>query len=307
MMSAAVIAPAHDERFRRGMTIWRFTRARAVRLYPLYLLGTLIGITAAAGSLLGNNPERWDLTSLLVATTFAMLAIPDLYGRPASHLHPLNAPSWSLFFEEMVNLAFGVFWRGLTTRRLVWIGLISGSCVALTIAARGDDGQGYTFATFLHAVARTIFGFTVGVLIARRQRAARRGTGVMFFLAICIIVMVAIAGSPLGTNRAWWGGACVLLILPLVVYTGTVFDPRSWLQPTASILGLSSYAVCVLHAPLSTMINSILRRLAHSDPLLAAPYIGISVLAGIVLCSRMVDHYFDVPVRRALSRNLSPH
>lgn len=51
VMSGFVIAHAYDERIARGMTALEFFRIRAIRLYPLYILGTLIGAAVAAATL----------------------------------------------------------------------------------------------------------------------------------------------------------------------------------------------------------------------------------------------------------------
>jgi peptidoglycan/LPS O-acetylase OafA/YrhL len=303
IMSGVVIAHAYDRRFQIGMTAWQFMRARLIRLYPLYLLGTAIGVVATAASMFGNNLDHWDSKSLLFAIIFGVLFIPDFYGRPNTRLFPLNAPCWSLFFEILINLAFGVLWPRLSVRGLLLVNLLSAIGVACFVWAWGHIDQGYTFSSFPAGVVRTIFGFSAGVLIARTTATSPRRKSAAGFLAICAVVIVVIVGWPQGAHRAFWDAASVLLVFPAVVYAGTIFDPPDWLKPAATFLGLTSYATYVVHGPLSTAIHSILRLLLRGSPAIGAPYSGMALIALLLMISWVTDKFFDSPLRRALNRS----
>ena len=74
MMSGVVLTGhAYEARFRAGMGTLDFMRARLIRLYPLYLLGTLLGIAVTLASLHGRNTQNWDSSSLLQAALLAFL------------------------------------------------------------------------------------------------------------------------------------------------------------------------------------------------------------------------------------------
>lgn len=305
IMSGVVIAHAYDSRFRAGMTAWQFMCARLIRLYPLYLLGTGIGIVAIAASMHGNNLDSWDPRSLLAAVIFGALFIPDLYGMPNTRLFPLNAPCWSLFLEILINFAFGVLWRWLNLRTVLLINLLSALGVLYIVWASGDIDHGYTFASLIAGMVRTVFGFSAGVLIARTSAASprRKSTGV--FLLICAVVMVAMVGWPDGVHRAFWDAASVLLVFPAVVYFGTLFDPPDWLTPAATFLGLTSYAIYVLHGPLSTVIHSILHLLlSPRSQTMGGPYSGMVLVVVLLVFSWITDRFFDSPLRRALNYKL---
>jgi peptidoglycan/LPS O-acetylase OafA/YrhL len=111
----------------------------------------------------------------------------------------------------------------------------------------------------------------------------------------------AILGWPEGTHREIWDGVCVFLVFPAVVYAGTLVEPPPWLRPVATGLGLTSYAVYALHAPLLSVVDSGLRRLYHGDTSRGAPYVGIVVLVALLFGCWLVDRYYDSPIRRMLS------
>jgi len=305
IMSGVVIAHSYDRRFRHGMSAWHFMRARLIRLYPLYALGTVLGLAATSASLLGNNSDGWDVTALLIATACAVFFMPDLYGRPNDRLFPLNTPCWSLFFELLVNVAFGVLWKWLSPRCLGISCALCGIGVLVAIVVCGDIDQGYTAAGFFPGLLRTVFGFSLGVLIARRVGTAPRVSSAPLFLAICAVVVVAMGGAPGGTARVIWDAVCVLVVFPAVVIASTLVDPPSWLRGPAAFLGVTSYAIYVLHASVSQIANLGLRHLLDGDPSQGAPYTGIGLLVALLFACWLVDRYYDFPVRRALTRRFS--
>jgi peptidoglycan/LPS O-acetylase OafA/YrhL len=299
MMSGVVLSHAYESRFQAGMGTLDFMRARFIRLYPLYLLGTLFGIVVTLASLLGRNSQTWDPSSLLQAALRALLLLPNFSARPMNEMFPLNIPSWSLFFEILVNLLFVIFWPLLTSRRLIALCLLTGSAVGLAIVHMGNIDQGSIASSFTVGLARTVFGFCMGVLIARRIRLVHRGKSNLRVVGIVAVVVIALTGWPEGELRAIWDAVCVLLVFPLIVYCGTIIDPGSRLRRIATFLGVTSYAVYVLHGPLTSILNSVTRHFAGGA---GAPYSGVAVLAVLLTGCWLVDRYLDMPIRRQLSR-----
>jgi peptidoglycan/LPS O-acetylase OafA/YrhL len=306
MMSGVVLSHAYETRFQAGMGTFGFMRARLIRLYPLYLLGTLLGIVVTLASMLGRNIQHWDPSSLLQAAWRALVFLPNFSATPVNELFPLNIPSWSLFLELLVNLLFVIFWPLLTSRRLIAVAALAGAAVGLAIVQQGSIDQGSVAASFTVGLARTVFGFSVGVLIARRIRHRQRSESNFGSLAVGAAVIIAITGWPEGEWRAIWDSACVLVVFPLLVYCATLIDPGSRLRAVATFLGVTSYAVYVSHSPLSSILNSATRLFARGAAEGAgAPYLGIAVLAGLLTGCWLVDRYVDMPIRRQLSRRVA--
>ena len=62
---------------------------------------------------------------------------------------------------------------------------------------------------------------------------------------------------------------------------------------------MTSYAIYVLHSPLSSILNSATRFFAVGT---GAPYMGLAVLAFLLAACWSIDRYIDMPIRRQLSR-----
>lgn len=276
-------------------------RARIIRLYPLYLLGTVLGVFVAVGSLLGRNSGNLDVSGLLWSGALAVLFLPNPFGE----LYPLNIPCWSLFFEICINFAFAVLWQALSVRRVAALCLTAGCALAFAIYHHGDIDQGSDMAGLLPGLVRTAFGFSIGILIARHLGLQPARQSNLEFLLVVALVVIAIAGWPSGKWRMLWDGTCVLLLFPLVVYWGVQIDPSPSLRRAATFLGLTSYAVYVLHSPVSACVNAAVSHgLLHVRAVAVAPYLGLTVLAILLPSCWIVDRYVDLPMRRRLQKLL---
>lgn len=225
VLSGFVLAHAYERRLRQGMELREFFVLRMVRIYPLFLVGSTLGV------LLGES--SW------VAT----LLIPNLATRA---LFPDNAAMWSLLFELIVNLAFAAVALRLNKRALVLILAVSGATLAFGTLNNGNADLGAFWNGSVYGVARCVFGFTLGVSLFRirgARHAARRRT-VLAWLLIPTLV-TALAFSP--AHRALWDLACIFAVLPGVVWLGAGWEaprprPMHW-------FGDISYPLYCIHLP----------------------------------------------------------
>ena len=113
-LSGFVLAHAYLGRLRAGMPLTTFMRLRAIRLYPLYIAGTLIG--AAMWWLLqiraGEVPDL-RLLALTLGWQTAFLPVPPTHSIDGNLFYPLNGPACSLFFELVINLCLALSARFL--------------------------------------------------------------------------------------------------------------------------------------------------------------------------------------------------
>ena len=106
---------------------------------------------------------------LLLALSFA----PLLFG--AGPIYPLNAPSWSLFDEFVVNAVFGFVAPLLTARRLqIALGAaFFALCVATFFAGSFAAVGGAEATDWPGGILRAAFSFPLGLLLHRWHMAGR--------------------------------------------------------------------------------------------------------------------------------------
>jgi peptidoglycan/LPS O-acetylase OafA/YrhL len=289
IMSGFVIAHAYEARLQKGLSSWRFVVLRMIRLYPLYLLGTLMGVWVA---LMGVG-EAFDWST--VALSLAMLPTPSF--AKGSLLYPYDNVAWSLLLEVVINVVYAFTWRRWTQRALV--AMIAASAVLLVLATliHGDANFGWTWRKLPGGVARVFFGFPMGVLLYRLASAGRLEIRSRFSPVIAAtLLLLAWRPERFGIAVDLVG---LLIAAPLAVALATRCEPPSWALRPAAALGAASYGVYAIHLPCIALLKAMI----DNDRLQAlAPWGGLVFAAGVFLLAIIIDAIYDAPVRRRLTQ-----
>jgi hypothetical protein len=180
-----------------------FVKARLIRLYPLYLVGLIIGVMVEPVGLLNT------LTGLLFLP--AVSEVAQVY-RP----YPFNVPAWSLLFELVVNLMWFPLRRAGT--RGLGAGLVVAAAVAvgaIVVSGKGDIGStGPWF--FVQGMCRVIFPFFLGVLLHRAWARGRLSFKSPWWLPAVVMCGMFMLPGP----RVLVDTVCVVVLVPLIVALG---------------------------------------------------------------------------------------
>src|SRR5689334_5049584 len=129
-LSGFVIGYAYDDRI-RGMGLAAFFKARLIRLHPLVILGSVLGLL---GLLL--DPFASPLTqqpgnlALLFICSLLLIPLPVMSER-FFNLFALNAPSWSLFWEYIANFLYAFVLYRISRRLLIILTILAGVGICL--------------------------------------------------------------------------------------------------------------------------------------------------------------------------------
>lgn len=293
-LSGFVIAYSYDKRLSADLSAVQFMKIRIVRLYPLFLAASVIGLVPLFQHFRGGTMSPIKLLATL-ATDFLMLPTP---GAARRVLFPMVPPAWSLFMELFVaNLSYAVTFCRQTTRNLIVAILLSLVLLAVAVRHQGDANIGSDWATLPGGIARVMFSFYVGVLLARIR------SGEAAFKVPGWLILAALAASMFATPFARFGIAyelfCIALLFPGLIYAG------SWAGETrprlgavlGAVLGDVSYAVYLFHYPLLlVLLSTDIRSIVRPGPLLFLPF-----LAAVVGIAYAADRWFDRPARLLLA------
>ena len=190
VMSGFVLGLAHAARV--GPSVWHgyghFLISRLARLYPLYLLTTLVCLGLALG-----RGEGW-VTPGVVASNLLM-ADTTFWDVDA-----LNGPSWAVSVEWTLNLFFPIFCLiglRLSQRWTVAVGVLCAGLLVLTsvLEVQWNDGIAGSLGVLDNRLLylRCAPEFTLGLLIWRWWEASGRVTrfGGSGWMLGCLAVMVA--------------------------------------------------------------------------------------------------------------------
>ena len=297
LLSGFVIANAYLDRLRGGMPARQFMMARAIRLFPLYLFGTGIGIGAAwlafaLGAGLLSGP------ALLLATVSSLAMLPSPTWHETIILMPINVPGWSLFFELAANLAFVLLWPKLTTRYLAAVVAVSGAGLLLATLMKGDVDLGAAWPTLAGGFLRVSCSFFAGVLLFKLFRHRKQHHSKLAYLVPLLFAASLFLDPGQGFGRVAYDLICVFALFPALVYFGARLSASS--TGSLGFLGTTSYSVYVLHMPVYMLATTGLSVFGFG----AAPWQGVVLLCGLIATSSFLTKSFDEPVRRKLSNRV---
>lgn len=295
VLSGFVISHAYDQRFSEGLGVGRFALMRIVRFWPLYVLGLSAGSLFEILLVLSHNEFAMSPSSAMMAFASGIFFIPTLNAERFGALYPLNVVAWSLFFELIVNILYAAFWPMLTGRVLRMLTLVSGVAFTIYSVLHGSANVGWVAAEIWPGLLRTVFSFTFGICLCRRN--VQIGILPLWLLALMVAFFLSV---PVPSDiLVYFQLAFILILSPVIVAAGVSIDvPKRWLW-ISTLLGTLSYAIYAIHKPLLSFAHSIGRRFGIPPPLTLFVFI---VLVG-ALCVAL-DRYYDVPLRRWISSRL---
>ncbi|VWX54665.1 acyltransferase [Novosphingobium sp. 9U] len=302
VLSGFVLYRSYLPRFRQGLGIGTFMVQRLARLYPLFLLGLMLGLAVALQQIWVADPHATAPSRLATTMLFNGLMLPSPAGLP---YYPLNVPSWSLFFEIVANLGLIVLIFRLPRVALVAICIVSAVGMAPIILRNGSGNIGALWGEHGIAFMRTAFSFTLGVIIAMLPEwrgapdvetpRASGWLGVMCIAGIGVLLALPVPKEWI----AAYDLAIILFFSPILVYLGSRTEPVRFAAPAAAFVGEVSYALYAVHWSFIEPMRAAVRYLGIAPIPAAALFLTIMVTAAWAAV-----RWYDLPLRRRLSAML---
>lgn len=299
-LSGLVISQAYQQRLALGLGPLQFLKLRVERLFPLYLLGSALGLAVACVPVVLHRSLPFPPANMAIAaiTALFMLPAPVLLAQKP-WLMPLNVAAWSLFFELLVNIAFALGLYRATRLTLVAIAVASAALLAGIAWNTGNLDLGATWPTAYAGLIRTAFSFTVGILVGRRvnKQAARVSQmalvlPVVLLLTLCVPITGPLAGPA-------YDLVCIVGLYPLLLYAGARWEPRR--PGIGALLGAISYPLYTLHGPiLALLVGALIKH----GPQEEAPRfaLALGIVMALMVIAGLADRWFDRPVRAWLAQ-----
>jgi len=319
LLSGFVIAYAYDDRWNQGLTMGNFIKRRLIRLHPMLIAGAIIGaITFLVQGGVTWSGESVSLAQVLLCLGLTFLFIPSVPGgsyevRGNGELFPLNGPYWSLFFEYIGNLLYGLLLRRLSTKVLaVFVALLGITFfwfATCNISEYGSIGVGWTLDTvnFCGGLLRMLFPFTLGMLLSRTFK-PRPVRGAFWLCSILLVALFAVpyieVMQPLCMNGVF-EMTCIMLIFPaIVLLAASCTSIGAGTNRIATFLGELSYPLYTVHYPLMYLFYAGL--IANEQyNFMSAPWQSLCVMGGSILLAIVLMKCYDAPVRKWLTKKFN--
>jgi len=293
-LSGFVMGYAYNDRL-RTMSFWSFLKARIIRLHPLVILGSLLGLIAFYANPFGITPGYNPAKVALIFLTSALMIPYGIMRQRAYNLFSFNAPAWSLFWEYVASIVFGLILFRLRRGLLLALTIASAILLCWVGHKAGNLPGGWSTGTFWDGGARVAFSFLAGLLIYRMGWHLRSRLG---FFALSVLLILALV-SPYKTGAWVREVAIITLYFPLLVIlgAGTRLSPR--MSPRMDRLcrfsGDLSYPLYMTHYSVIWIWGDYAakHKLLQSG---LAPAVLIGVIT-MVAFGCVVMQFYDKPVR----------
>lgn len=299
LLSGFVIAHAYDKKLTQGMDVYEFMKVRLIRLYPLIIIGVLLGTAI----FIVNAIVFKDVTAseITIAFASALLLIPTTaMAHLRSWSYPLNGPLWSLSFEIIINFLYVLAFPYLTKTRLYAIAIIG--AVLLAVAAYSNNGlnAGFSLNDFHLGFVRVLYPFTVGVII-KRYIIDKVDTGLMGLISAPILLIILFL-----PGKEYWSIelVSVIVIFPVILILAAKLPEMPILDKVWKPLGTLSYPLYVTHFPFVVAMSNLVKKLHLS--VLQAELLALICFCLTIIFAHLINKYYDVPVRNFLNLKFKP-
>lgn len=277
---------------------WHFYRRRLVRVAPLYWGATA---TAAAAALLVPHlmaSTQFDATHFLASLFFIPWPNPSYPPPSGNYLTPLVVPGWTLNYEMVFYLLFGLvlpfrpLLRGLLLAALFAALLIAPSLVA-------NPPESFAFYAFSYLIE-----FLLGAAIAElaMRKALPRPSTSAFLFAAGVIMLLAF--DLMHVDRA--STPVFPLAATLIVYAAVGLDHRGAVPmiPWFALLGAASYSIYLTNVFVLAALRIMWKALAlpmTSMGQIMFLVVGLAVSAAV---GTLVHLIYEKPAARMTKRLL---
>lgn len=290
LLSGYVMARSYEPAFARGIGAATFMRVRLERLYPMLLLGGLLGV-ALFRFYPPEPPAEAAQFVWIWALAGQFLLIPFLGG---GRIFAFNNVQWSIVYELLANAVHALGWRWLNLRALLLIAGVSLAALVLTAAQGESLSLGWSRDNFLPGLARVGLAYSLGVVLYRTQPRWQPRLPQLpgWLLGALTLGVLALPELPKGHPLIGW--AELASLLTLLALAALAANARA--NPgIARWLGDMSYPLYAIHTPLLAFLRRVEAHVGdgHGTPALIALLLGC---AGIVWLASLVGRWIEHPL-----------
>jgi peptidoglycan/LPS O-acetylase OafA/YrhL len=294
-LSGFVIGYAYDDRMAK-MGIREFFKSRFIRLHPLVILGTVLGLAGYFLDPFASQPPGATPFELIVLTLTSLLLIPfPIMASRYFNLFSFNAPAWSLFWEYIANIAYALVLHKISRRLLTILTLLAAIVLWIVCYRAGNLLGGWSYDTFWDGCARISFSFLAGLLVFRTGWIMNTKIG---FITLSILLSLAFI-MPYSKWNWLTEPLVVVFYFPLLIYLGAGATLQPWLRKLCVFFGKISYPLYMTHYAAMWIFASY--NTSHKPgPAQLALVISIGTLVLVGFAWLMMKLY-DTPVRQYLT------
>jgi peptidoglycan/LPS O-acetylase OafA/YrhL len=298
-LSGFVIASAYDTKFAQ-LGVGPFLLRRLVRLHPLVIVGSLLGLITFVGDPFSHLYATYGLgiTGRMFLASCLLVPYPVVHERYFNLFH-LNPPTWSLFWEYVANLLYALWLVHLGPKMLRLLTVIAAIALGYEAYHVSNLAVGFGGDTFGGGAVRMAASFLLGMVVYRAGYIIPSRLG---FPAMGALLLLAFVTPFINTANWLIDPVLALFYFPGLVALGAGVHVSARWAAFCRWSGELSYPLYMVHYPFLWLFLSYLE---HEKPSfgLQVALIPVATLL-LVLLAYLVLVWLDVPIRRCLHQHL---
>lgn len=294
-LSGFVIGYAYDDRIGK-MGLLQFFTSRIIRLHPLVISGSVLGLLAFLFDPFGGHPGLYSTGKIILAFISSLMLIPmPAIADRSFNLFSFNAPAWSLFWEYVANIVYAFVFCRVRRGLLLLLTILSAAGLCYVAYRSGHLLGGWSGPTFWDGSARISYSFLAGLLVYRSNWIIKNNIG---FIGLAVLLFLAFI---MPYNKWSWISEplVVLFYFPLLVALGAGTTLTPGLKKVCIFSGNISYPLYMTHYAALWMYGNYY--LSHKPGTMQLTFIIITGVALLVGLSYLVMVFYDIPVRKYLT------
>ncbi|MGY4382984.1 peptidoglycan/LPS O-acetylase OafA/YrhL [Pedobacter sp. UYP24] len=297
-LSGFVIGYAYDDRIGK-MGVIQFFKSRLIRLHPLIIFGSFLGLITFLFDPFGGRPELYNSgkTALIFVTSVLLIPFPVMQER-AFNLFSLNAPAWSLFWEYVANIFYVLILIRISRNVLLLLTLFAAATLCFVSYRSGNLIGGWDGSSFWDGGARIFYSFLAGLAIYRFNWNIKNKLG---FIGIAVLLFLAFL-MPFGKWNWLSQPTVVLVYLPMLIALGAGATLTEGFKKLCVFSGKISYPLYMTHYAALWMFGNYYT--SHKP---AGGQLAVIVITSLILLvgfAYLVMVVYDIPVRKYLRKLL---
>ncbi|HTN09263.1 acyltransferase [Agriterribacter sp.] len=294
-LSGFVIAYAYDNRIGK-MGIYEFFKSRLIRLHPLVIAGSVLGLLGFLFDPFGGDSAIYSTGKIILLFVCSVFLIPfPVMEDRAFNLFGFNAPSWSLFWEYVANIFYAVILSKLSRRWLLLSTLVAAAALCFVSYRAGNLMGGWAGENFPEGGVRIAYSFLAGLFIYRTNWIIKNRLG---FAGLAVLLSLAFVMPHFTWN--WLAeGMVVLVYFPLIVSLGAGARLAAGWKKICVLSGKISYPLYMTHyAAIWVFGHYYTNNKPEGTGLVFIVITGTILLIGLAYLVMII---YDIPVRRYLT------
>ncbi len=295
-LSGFVVAYAYDNRMAK-LGIFGFFKTRTIRLHPLVIAGSVLGLLAFLFDPFGGHPELYSTGKIILTFVCSVFLIPfPVLADRGFNLFSFNAPSWSLFWEYVANIIYALVLYKVSRQYLLLLAIISAVAISFICYRSGNLMGGWSGPTFWDGGARISYSFLAGMLLCRSGWIIKNRLG---FIGIAVLLFLAFI-MPYSRWNWLTETFVVLFYFPLIIALGAGASLTPTLKKVCLFIGNISYPLYMTHYAGLWMFGNYFT--SHHPGTTHLTFIIIAGLVVLIGVAYLIMVLYDFPLRKYLSK-----